>query len=138
MLMEQQNKLKLEKVSDRDALYHHIYIYFFIKASINKSKSKSGRIKYNGRRIHTIRFADDTVLLVESQNDTNKMLNILTDIFEKNQMKINRHRIKTMLISKLITMMKYISSLETILYSKLMSFSIWGVKLRIKTNQQLT
>lgn len=48
-------------------------------------KSKTGGIKINGRKVHSIRFANDIVLLTESQDDMNKVLNILADIFDRYQ-----------------------------------------------------
>jgi hypothetical protein len=68
----------------------------FIEASINVLKSNTGGKKINGQSIHNIRFADDIVLLAEFQNDINKILNILADIFDKYQLKINGQKTKTM------------------------------------------
>jgi len=53
-------QVKIRKGTGKDANYHHIY---FVEASINERKSKTGGMKINGRRVHSIRFADDIVLL---------------------------------------------------------------------------
>lgn len=88
-----------KRVMQRCPLSSYLFNLFniFNEASMNELKSKTGGIKINGQRIHCIRFADDIVLLAEPQNDMNKMLNNLPDIFNKYHMKINGQKIKTML-----------------------------------------
>jgi hypothetical protein len=79
-----------------------LYLFnIFIKASINELKNNTGEIKINGQRIHCMRFSDDIVRLAKSQNDMNKMLNTLADVFDEYQLKINGQKTKTMLINKI-------------------------------------
>ncbi|VVC30173.1 Reverse transcriptase domain [Cinara cedri] len=74
----------------------------FIEASINEFKIKR-RIKINGQRVHSILFADDIVMLAESQN-MNKMFNTLADIIVK-KLNLNRNQLAAD-IKKIITLAK--------------------------------
>lgn len=53
-----------------------------------------------GTRVNSITFVDGVVLLEESQNYINKMLNILVEIFDRYQLKINGQKTKIKLVSK--------------------------------------
>ncbi|KAI5695438.1 hypothetical protein M8J77_005016 [Diaphorina citri] len=63
-------------------------------------KEVTSGVKINGQNIHCIRFADDIVILAESEADMNNMLEILANTLEKYKLKINARKTKTMLISK--------------------------------------
>lgn len=54
----------------------------------------------NGQQIHCIRFADDVVLLSESENDMNHMLQVLSNKLSFYKLKINSNKTKCITICK--------------------------------------
>lgn len=54
-----------------------------IETAINEMKINTNDVTINGQKIHSIRFAYDIVLLAESEQDTNHMLNFLNQSLTK-------------------------------------------------------
>lgn len=56
-----------------------------------KNKTNCDGVKINGKYtcIHCIRFANDIVILAESEQDINDMLKIIASLFYKFKLKIN-------------------------------------------------
>ena len=63
-------------------------------------KEKTEGIKINGRRIHSIRFAGDIVIIVDSVKEMKRMLEILSESLGKLKLKINKNKTKTMVVGK--------------------------------------
>jgi len=63
-------------------------------------KEKTRGIKINGKRIHSIRFADDIALIADTEKELNRMLEILNKLLEKFKLKINTKKTKIMVIDK--------------------------------------
>ena len=53
----------------------------FIEDVVNQMKRSSRGIKINGEQIHSIRFADDIVVMADSEKDMTRMLGKLTKFF---------------------------------------------------------
>lgn len=56
-------------------------------------KNKNNGMNINGRHIHSIRFANNIVIVEKSEQDIKDMLKILTSVFDKFKLKI--HVMKT-------------------------------------------
>ena len=63
-------------------------------------------IHIGGTTINNLRYADDTVLLAETEEDLQEMLNVVNRIGKTFDMKLNRKKTKTMLVSKDVTSTK--------------------------------
>ncbi|KAI5731180.1 hypothetical protein M8J77_006038 [Diaphorina citri] len=72
----------------------------FIEMSIDTMKNQTRGVKTNGQPIHCIRFADDIVILAETEEDMNEMLNVLSNALQIFKLKINAGKTKTMIVSK--------------------------------------
>lgn len=56
--------------------------------------------KTNGERIHCIRFADDIVIVADSEKEMNKMLQVLSDTLKLWKLKVNKRKTKVMVVRK--------------------------------------
>ena len=63
-------------------------------------------IKIGGTTIHNVRYTDDTVLLAETEEDLQEILNEVNRIGKTFDKKMNAKKTKTMLVSKDITSTK--------------------------------
>ena len=70
--------------------------------TINTNKG----IKIGGTTINNLRYADDTVLLAETEEDMQEILNEVNRIGKTFDMKMNAKKTKTMLVSKDVTSTK--------------------------------
>ena len=61
--------------------------------------SKEG-IKINGKLLNNIRYADDTIIIAENNNDLQNLLTTITDIGEEYGLRINARKTKVMVISR--------------------------------------
>lgn len=75
----------------------------FIEDSITTMKEITAGVKINGNQVHCVRFADDIVVLSESESEMENMLKVLADNLDEYKLKINAKKTKTMLITKLET-----------------------------------
>ena len=73
-----------------------------IFGAINTNKG----IKIGGTTINNLRYADDTVLLAETEEDLQDILNEVNRIGKTFDMKMNSKKTKTMLVSKDVTSIK--------------------------------
>ena len=69
-------------------------------------------ITIGGTTINNLRYADDTVLLAETEEDMQEILNEVNLVGKTFDMKINAKKTKTMLISKDVTLPKVISKID--------------------------
>src|SRR5215469_12780023 len=58
------------------------------------------RIRLNGYTINTIRYADDTVLVTDSEEKLQGLLNMLNEMRERKDLKINKSKTEIMVISR--------------------------------------
>lgn len=63
-------------------------------------QDQRGGIVIGGRTVKSVRFADDTVLLANSECELQEMLSSLNDVVEDYGMKINEKKTKVMKISR--------------------------------------
>ena len=70
--------------------------------AINTNKG----IKIGGTTINILRYADDTILLAETEEDVQEILNEVNRIGKTFDMKMNAKKTKTMLVSKDLTLTK--------------------------------
>lgn len=73
----------------------------YIESAMRELKEETRGVKVNGEQIHSIRFADDIVLMTESERDLNDMLLCLDTTLTKYKLKINAKKTKAMVISKM-------------------------------------
>ena len=73
-----------------------------IFGAINTNKG----IKIGGTTINNLRYADDTILLAETEEDVQEILNEVNRIGKTFDMKMNAKKTKTMLVSKDLTSTK--------------------------------
>lgn len=67
----------------------------FIEEAIEEMMEETKSVRKNGKRVHGIRFSDDTALVEENENDTSHILNTLSDIlnkFQRNEFENGRHK----------------------------------------------
>ncbi|KAG1692298.1 DNA repair protein complementing XP-G cells [Nymphon striatum] len=64
-----------------------------------KATCKMG-IKVNGRIVNNLRYADDTALIAENENDLQHMIDIVNDIGEDLNMRVNTKKTKYMVVGK--------------------------------------
>jgi hypothetical protein len=74
----------------------------FIEHAIEEKKDHIRGISINGKKFHSIRFANDIALLGNSEEEMSLMLHILDLSLDKSKLKINSKKIKVMVISKVI------------------------------------
>lgn len=74
----------------------------FIESAIKiiNEKSKEG-VKFNGKTIRFIRFADDIAAVAETQSDLQALLNTMNNVFKECSLKINTSKTKTLITSKI-------------------------------------
>src|SRR5215469_7869328 len=59
-------------------------------------------IRLNGYNINNIRFADDTVLVADSEEKLQGLLKVLNEVSERKGLKINKSKTEIMVISRAI------------------------------------
>src|SRR5215469_5611230 len=59
-------------------------------------------IRLNGYNINNIRYADDTVLVADSEGKLQGLLNVLNEVSERKGLKINKSKIEVMVISRAV------------------------------------
>src|SRR5215469_16178869 len=57
-------------------------------------------IRLNGYNINNIRYADDTVLVADSEEKLQGLLNVLNEVSERKGLKINKSKTEVMVISR--------------------------------------
>lgn len=67
---------------------------------IFKTVSSKMGIKVNGRIVNNLRYADDTALIAENENDLQHLVDIVNDIGEDLNMRINTKKTKFMVVGK--------------------------------------
>ena len=82
--------------------YHLVCLICTQKTAINTNKG----IKIGGTTINNLRYADDTVLLAETEEDLQEIWNEVNRIGKTFDMKMNAKKTKTMLVSKDVTSTK--------------------------------
>ncbi|KAJ4446534.1 hypothetical protein ANN_13230 [Periplaneta americana] len=79
-----------------------ILFNIYLEDLVKKGFQNMGGVKVGGRRIKSIRFADDMVLLTEEEMILNDMRLELNDSCEQYGMKINANKTKSMVIGRKI------------------------------------
>ena len=83
-------------------------------------------IRIGGTTINNLRYADDTVLLAETEEDLQEILNEVNRIGKTLDMKMNAKKTNTMLLSKDLTSTKVSVKIDgDISSNKLTNIHIW-------------
>ena len=90
----------------------------FIEEVIRSVKEKTKGIKINGRKIQRIRFADDIVIIEDSEKGIKKMIQILGKELQHLGLKINNKKTKTMIVEKTTEKVGYKLKLERAIWNK--------------------
>src|SRR5215469_8832186 len=95
---------------------------------IRKIKELEG-IRLNGYNINNIRFADDTVLVADSEEKFQFLLNVLNEVSERKGLKINKSKIEVMVISRAVRNPRVNIRIEDNLVKQVGRFNYLGSKL---------
>jgi len=83
-------------------------------------------VKIGGRNINNLRYADDTVLLAESEDDLQKIVNIVNEESKKFGLLMNAKKTKTMVFSKLTEIPKVDINIEGRKVEQVQTFTYLG------------
>ena len=88
--MEQQTGSKLEKEQDKAVYYYPAYLTHMQSTSCELlGWMKHTGIKFAGRNINSLRYADDTSLMAESKEELNSLLMRIREQSGKAGLKLN-------------------------------------------------
>ena len=96
--VEQQTGSKLEKEYIKAVYYHPAYLTYMQSTSwetLDWKKTQAG-IKITRRNISNLRYADDTTLMAESEEELKSLLMKVKQESEKVDLKLNIQKIKIM------------------------------------------
>ena len=98
--MEQQTGSKLGKEYVKGVYCHLAFLFFnlyaeYIRRSARLDEAQAG-IKIAGRNINSLRYADDTILMAESEEELNSLLMKVKEESEKSGLKLNTQKTKIM------------------------------------------
>ena len=94
--MEQQTGSKLGKEYVKAVYYHSAYLtYMYIMQNAGLDEAQTG-IKIAGRNISNFSYADDTTLMVESEEELKSLLRKVKEESEKAGLKLNIQKTKIM------------------------------------------
>ena len=93
--MEQLTSSKLGKVYDKTVYCHPAYLTYMQNTSWEMPgwKSQAG-IKIAGRNINYLRYADDTTLRAESEEELKSLLMRVKEKYEKAGLKLNSKKVR--------------------------------------------
>ena len=113
--MEQQTGSKKEKEYVKDVYCHLAYLPYMQSTSREMlGWKKQAGIKIAGRNINSLRYADDTTLMAESEEELKSLLMTVKEESEKVGLKLNIQKTKIM-ASGPITSCKYMGeTMETV------------------------
>ena len=72
----------------------------FISDLAKELEELDGKMKINDKEINSIFWADDIIMLADSQEHLQRMLNLLEDYCKKNKLQVNTDKTKTMIFNK--------------------------------------
>ena len=84
------------------------------------------RIKIAGRNINSLRYADDTILMAESEEELNSLLMKVKEESEKSGLKLNIKKTKIMASSPITSWQIDGETMETV-----RDFIFWGSKITV-------
>jgi hypothetical protein len=79
----------LEEELDKDALCHHFFFNFYSKCLNKEALEGFGDLKIGGQVIHSMKYADDFVLLFKEEMVLQCVIGILTEIGRGYGMEMN-------------------------------------------------
>ena len=94
--MEQQTGSKEEKEYVKAIYYHSAYLIFMQSTSWEMLEEAQAGIKIAGRNIKNLRYADDTTLMAESEEELKSLLMKVKEESEKVGLKLNIQKTKIM------------------------------------------
>ena len=99
------NGNKTEKINIRrgvrqGCILSPILFNLYSEKIFQESLQDAKGFKINGKRITNIRYADDTVIIAETEEDLQDMINAINLVSNQYNMKINRKKTKVMIIEK--------------------------------------
>ena len=95
--MEQQTDFKQEKEYVKAVYCHHLFNFYaeYILRNAGLEETQAG-IKIAGRNINNLRYADDTTLMAESEEEPKSLLMKVKEESEKVGLKLNIQKMKVM------------------------------------------
>ena len=96
--MGQQTGSKLGKEYVKAVYCHHAYLTYMQSTSYELEEAQGG-IKIAGRNINNLRYADDTTLMEESEEELKSLLMKVKEESEKVGLKLNIQKTKIMVPS---------------------------------------
>ena len=100
--MEQQTGSKLGKEHVKVAYCHPAYLTYMQSISCERLGETQARIKIARRNINNLRYADDTTLMAESEEELKSLLMKVKEESEKVGLKVNIQKTKIMASSPII------------------------------------
>ena len=95
--MEQQTGSKLEKEYVKAVYCHPAYLTYMQSTSWDTGLDEAQvEIKIAGRNINNLKYADDTTLMAESEEELKSLLMKVKEVSEKVGLKLNIQKTKTM------------------------------------------
>ena len=91
--MQQQTGSKLEKEYIKAVYCHPAYLTYMRNAGLDEAQAG---IKIAGRNINNLRYADDTTLVAESEEELKSLLMKVKEETEKGGLKLNIQKMKIM------------------------------------------
>ena len=101
-----QRKFASREEYDKAVCYHPACLSILYTENIFGAMYTNKGITIGGTTINNLRYADDTVLLAETEEDLQEILNDVYRIGKTFDMKMNANKAKTMLVSKNVTLTK--------------------------------
>ena len=114
--MEQQNSSKLGKEYVKDVYFSPCLFNFYAESIMRNAgldEAQAG-IKMAGRNINNLRYADDTTLLAESEEELKSLLMKVKEESEKADLKLNIQKTKIMASSPITSLQIDGETVETV------------------------
>ena len=112
--MEQQTCFKLGKEYLKAFCCHPAYLHAeYIMQNTGLDEAQAG-IKIAGRNINNLRYADDTTLMAESEEELKSLLMKVKEESEKVDLKLNIQKTKIMALGPITSWQIYEETMETV------------------------
>ena len=111
--------------SKREGIYVHVWpTHFAVQQKLTTLNEAQAGIKIAGRNINHLRYADDTTIMAESEEELKSLLMKVKEESEKVDLKLNIQKWKIMISGPITSWEKDGETAETVL-----NFIFWGSKI---------
>ena len=135
--MEQLTGSKLEKEYNKSVHCHLTYLGYMLRTSLQNAglDGSQAEIKISRRNINNLRYADDTTLMAESEEELKSLLIMVKEQSEKSGLNINIKKSKIMASSPTTSMQIEWGNVETVTDFIFLGFKItanidWSHKMK--------